>query len=99
MRISIIVPVYNRPAEVSDLLESLTLQTDVLFEVLIVEDGSTQRCDAIANAYKPTLDIQYAWQTNAGPGQARNTGCRLAKGDYFIFLDSDCVLPAAYIEN
>ena len=96
---SIIVPVYNRPNEVKTLLQSMTEQTDKDFEVIIVEDGSTIRCDSVCELFKDRLDIQYDYKENSGPGQSRNFGCKQAKGNYFIFLDSDCILPSHYIET
>lgn len=99
MNLSVIVPVFNRPAEVNDLLESLARQTAAVFEVIIVEDGSTVRCEATVDVFKSKLDINYVYQANSGPGPARNAGSRAAKGDYLVFLDSDCVLPAHYIET
>ncbi len=98
MHLSVIVPVFNRPAEVEDLLYSLTLQTDRAFEVIVVEDGSTITCEAVVNAFTSSLDVNYLYQRNSGPGPARNAGGKAAQGDYLIFLDSDCVLPARYIE-
>ncbi|MGK6352558.1 glycosyltransferase [Parapedobacter sp. DT-150] len=97
MQLSIVVPVFNRPVEVRDLLQSLTQQTDTDFDVVIVEDGSTDTCQSVVEAYAPTLRLRYTYRPNAGPGQARNTGSELAKGDYLIFVDSDCVLPSRYI--
>lgn len=99
MNLSIIVPVYNRPVEVKDLLESLAKQTDPLFEVIIVEDGSTVKCDTVVDDFKSTLNISYVYQVNSGPGPARNAGSEAATGAYLIFLDSDCVLPEHYVET
>ncbi len=99
MHLSVIVPVFNRPLEIRDLLESLSVQTDPTFEVIVVEDGSTSKCDGAVDACKSKLDINYIYRANSGPGQARNVGSWFAKGDYLIFLDSDCVLPAQYIET
>ncbi|MBK1439838.1 glycosyltransferase [Parapedobacter sp. ISTM3] len=99
MQLSIIVPVFDRPSEVRDLLESLAGQTDSGFEVLVVEDGSTDRCEWVVETYDGKLDIKYIYKENSGPGQARNLGIELATGDYLIFLDSDCVLPPHYIET
>ncbi len=95
---SIIVPVYNRPDEVSELMESLARQTDHGFEVVIVEDGSTITCKAEAEAYAPQVALQYFYKDNEGRSPARNYGMEHAKGDYFIFVDSDCILPENYIE-
>ena len=95
---SVIVPVYNRRGEVRDLLESLSKQTDRDFEVMLVEDGSTERCDDIAQAYADKVDVHYFWKENDGRSIARNYGIERAKGDYFIFFDSDCVIPPQYFE-
>ncbi|SEK98910.1 glycosyltransferase [Parapedobacter koreensis] len=97
MTFSVIIPVFNRPLEVRSLLESLYLQTDRKFEVIIVEDGSWDTCENEVKAYRSKLDINYIYQENSGPGNTRNAGCRIALGDYFIFLDSDCVLPPHYM--
>ena len=99
MQLSIIVPVFDRPSEVKDLLESLSAQTDTSFEVLIVEDGSSVRCEQEVKAFEERLDIRYIYKENSGPGQSRNMGSELSSGDYLIFLDSDCVLPTGYIET
>ena len=99
MKYSIIVPVYNRPDEVDELLGSLTEQTEMDFEVIIVEDGSSVTCEKVCNGYKATLDIHYFMKENSGPGQSRNYGVARAKGEYVIILDSDVVLPPGYIES
>lgn len=99
MKYSIIVPVYNRPDEVDELLGSLTEQTEKDFEVIIVEDGSSVTCEKVCNGYKATLDIHYFMKENSGPGQSRNYGVARAKGEYVIILDSDVVLPHGYIES
>ncbi len=95
---SLIIPVYNRPKEIEELLESLSKQTLGNFEVVIVEDGSKLKCDQIIQEYKDLLNIKYFFKDNSGPGQSRNYGFEKAKGDYCIFLDSDCVLPPKYFE-
>lgn len=94
---SLIVPVYNRPGEVEELLSSLLQQTDKNFEVVIVEDGSTVSCRAQVDRYQSTLDIKYFYKPNTGPGQSRNYGMERAGGSYFIILDSDCIIPPKYI--
>lgn len=99
MKYSVIVPVYNRIGEVSDLLRSLAAQTARNFEVIIVEDGSTEPCRSVAEAYAPVLDIKYFFKENEGRSIARNYGMDHATGDYFIFFDSDCVIPADYFEK
>lgn len=95
-RYSVIIPVYNRPQEVAELLQSLTLQHYKDFEVVIVEDGSTVRCDAVVDRYRDQLSIQYFFKPNSGPGPSRNFGYNHARGDYFVAFDSDCIIPAAY---
>ena len=99
MNYSIIVPVYNRPDEARELLESLCTQTEQGFEVLIVEDGSERDCRAIVENYAGRLDVKYFSKANSGPGQSRNYGAERAHGDYLIVLDSDVVLPRTYIEE
>ena len=94
--LSLIVPVYNRPHEVAELLSSLLLQSNKDFEVVIVEDGSAIPCAEVVNRYADKLRISYYTKLNSGPGQSRNYGAERAKGNYFIFLDSDCVIPEGY---
>ena len=96
-RFSIIIPVYNRPDEVEELLASLEAQTQKDFEVIVVEDGSTVTCDDVCRHHAATLDISYHVKSNGGPGPARNFGAERAKGEYFIVLDSDVILPPAYL--
>ena len=97
MYYSIIVPVYNRPDEVVELLESLVGQENRSdFEVVIVEDGSTLPCADVVERFSSQLNIHYHSKTNTGRSDTRNVGMQLAKGDYFLFFDSDCVLPPQY---
>lgn len=96
--ISFIVPVYNRPDEIRELLDSLTKQTLSNFEVVIVEDGSQLKCDSICENFKDQLTINYYFKDNSGPGLSRNYGFERAEGNYCIFLDSDCILPPGYFE-
>lgn len=98
MLFSLIIPVYNRPEEVDELLESL-LQTNYKqeFEVVIVEDGSTIKCEDIVKKFQNKLDISYYFKENSGPGNSRNFGMQKAKGDYFIIFDSDCIIPKTYL--
>ena len=95
MKFSIIVPVYNRVSEVEDLLRSLSAQTLKNFELVIVEDGSTDKCE---NVVKACLEfpVKYIFKENEGRSIARNVGMENATGDYFIFFDSDCVIPENY---
>ena len=96
---SVIIPVYNRPAEVEDLLRSLANQSCRDFEVFLVEDGSTVRCDEVAARYNDRLDLHYHYKDNEGRSIARNYGIERASGEYFIFFDSDCVIPPQYFET
>ena len=97
MKYSIIVPVFNRPDEVDELLESLCHQEVNNFEVIIVEDGSKKPCKDVCDKYAGILDLHYYYKENSGPGQSRNYGAERAKGDWLIVLDSDVVLPAGYL--
>lgn len=95
---SFIIPVFNRPNEIKELLDSLLHQTYAKkFEVVIVEDGSTLSAADVVSDYKDRLIISYYTKPNSGPGDSRNYGMRLAKGNYFIILDSDCILPPEYL--
>lgn len=96
---SVIIPVYNRIDEVDDLLQSLSCQTDKDFETVIVEDGSTDPCDATVEKYKKQVDVKYFYKENEGRSIARNYGMERASGRYFIFFDSDCVIPPFYFER
>lgn len=98
MDYSVIVPVYNRPDEIDELLKSLTKQTYKNFEVIIIEDGSNLRCDHIVEEYSDQLAIQYFYKQNSGQGFSRNFGFEKATGDYFIVFDSDCLIPSHYFE-
>lgn len=95
---SLIIPVFNRPDEVNELLESLTKQHCKDFEVIIVEDGSQVPCDAVVKNYSNLLDIHYYNKPNSGPGQSRNYGAERASGEYLIVLDSDCIIPKGYLD-
>lgn len=99
MRYSIIIPVYNRPDEVDELLQSLTQQQFKDFEVIVVEDGSTIDCKSVVAKYKDNLDIKYFQKANSGPGQTRNYGALQSQGEYLIILDSDCILPQGYLQS
>jgi len=99
MKYSIIIPVYNRPDEVDELLESLTQQTLKDFEVVVVEDGSAVPCEEVVKKYADRLNVHYFVKPNSGPGQSRNYGVERAQGEYVLILDSDAVLPPTYIEE
>ena len=98
MFFSCIIPVYNRPGELQDLLNSLLSQTYTQFEVVVVEDGSILRCDEVVASFSQALSIRYFYQENTGQGFARNFGMQQAKGDFFVILDSDVLLPSTYFE-
>lgn len=98
MKYSLIIPVYNRPDEVSELLASIASQSFRDFEVLVVEDGSSVKCEDIVNQYAEKLDIKYLFKENGGPAMARNYAAERAEGEYLLILDSDTVLPEGYFE-
>ena len=98
MKYSFIIPVYNRPDEVDELLDSLTRQAFRDFEVVVVEDGSVVPCKDIVDKYADRLSIHYYNKPNSGPGQTRNYGVDRANGEYMLILDSDCILPDRYLE-
>lgn len=98
LHLSIIVPVYNRPDEVTELLESLAKQTDKDFEVLVIEDGSTIKCDEVCKQYEDRLDLHYYFKPNSGRSETRNYGMDRASGNYFVIFDSDCIMPPQYVE-
>jgi glycosyltransferase involved in cell wall biosynthesis len=97
MKYSIIIPVYNRPDEVDELLAGLVNQKIKDFEVVIVEDGSQNPCKDVVERYKDRLDICYLWKENGGPSAARNMGVEACHGEYVLILDSDCVIPEGYL--
>ncbi|SMC96970.1 glycosyltransferase [Pedobacter nyackensis] len=99
MFFSIIIPLYNRPLEIDELLNTLTLQTYLQFEVLVIEDGSVNDAKAIVDKYANKLDVKYFFKPNEGQGFARNYGFERAKGDYFVIFDSDCLIPEDYLET
>jgi glycosyltransferase involved in cell wall biosynthesis len=98
MFFSVVIPVYNRPDEVDELLRSLCEQTATNFEVIIVEDGSTIPCKSIVEKYSLRLSTSYFSKENTGPGTTRNYGAQRSNGDYIIFFDSDCIIPPTYFQ-
>lgn len=96
---SIIIAVYERSIELAELLQSLSKQTYKNFEVLVVDDGSKNRLESVANDYSTLLTIRYFYKENSGPGLSRNYGMQQAKGEYFIFLDSDTIVPNDYLST
>lgn len=98
MRYSFVIPVYNRPDEVRELLESLTHQELFDFEIVIIEDGSSVSSEAVVESYRGSFPaLRYIAVPNGGPSRARNLGAREASGEYLIILDSDVVLPPGYL--
>jgi len=98
LQFSFIIPVYNRPEEVKELLNSMQhLKGTRDFEVVVVEDGSSVDCKEVVGQYEGLLNIAYYFKPNSGPGDSRNYGMQKAKGNYFIILDSDCILPENYL--
>lgn len=97
MKYSLIIPVFNRPDEVDELLGSMLAQTVSDFEVIVVEDGSSVPCQSVCDKYADRLNIRYYRKDNSGPGPTRNFGVDKSLGDYIIVLDSDVVLPAGYL--
>jgi len=97
--LSVIIPLYNRPEEVDELLDTLTRQTVRDFEVLVIEDGSARDAREVVDKYRDRLDIHYHVKPNEGQGCTRNYGFARAKGDYFIIFDSDCLIPPDYMEH
>ena len=98
MKFSVIIPVYNRPDELSELLDSLTRQRFTDFEVVVIEDGSLIDSSDIIEKFKAKLNLQYLLQENTGQGFARNNGMKIAQGDFFVILDSDVILPINYLQ-
>ena len=100
INVSFIIPVYNRPEEINELLYSFNnLEGNYNFEIVIIEDGSSDSSENIISKYSNDLNISYFKKNNTGPGDSRNFGMKKAKGNYFIILDSDCILPKDYLVN
>ena len=98
MYFSIIIPVYNRPDEIKELLDSLLIsEYNKAYEIVIIEDGSSISCEEVIEKFKEKLTISYYYKPNSGPGDSRNFGMKVAKGDYFIIFDSDCIIPKHYL--
>ncbi len=97
MLFSVIVPVYNRKDELDELMHSLTKQISKNFELIVVDDGSLDKCDVIVDKYINELNVKYFFKQNSGPSLARNFGVEKSQGEYLIFLDSDCIAPEEYI--
>ncbi len=99
LQYSFVIPVYNRPDEIKELLESfVNLDFDQAFEIVIVEDGSSITSEKVVESFSDKLNIIYYYKSNSGPGDSRNFGMRKATGNYYIILDSDCILPPSYLK-
>lgn len=98
VRYSFIIPVYNRPAEVDELLASLAGLERADCEVIVVEDGSTADCEEVVGRYADRLDIHYLRKPNSGPGPSRNMGAEVARGEWLLIVDSDVVVPGGYLK-
>ena len=98
MFFSIIIPLYNRPQEIKELLDTLTQQTYKDFEVLVIEDGSVNDAAEVIKTFEDKLNLRYFVKANEGQGFSRNYAFERAKGDYFIIFDSDCLIPADYLQ-
>jgi glycosyltransferase involved in cell wall biosynthesis len=99
MFFSLIVPIYDRPDEAHELLESLSMQTYTGFELVLVEDGSSRPCTDEVKKFQSKINIRYIVKENTGRSDTRNVGMKNANGDYFIFFDSDCIIPSHYLET
>jgi GT2 family glycosyltransferase len=99
MKFSIIIPVYNRPEELLELVQSLTEQTFGNFDVVVIEDGSTIDSKNVIATFSNKLHVHYIEQTNTGQGFARNNGMKIAKGEFFVILDSDVILPPDFLQQ
>ncbi len=99
IKYSLIIPVFNRPEEIEDVLSCLVKQTYTNFEIIIAESGSTNTSESVVNSYKDRLDARWFMYKNDGQGFTRNFGMTKATGDYFIILDSDILLDDNYIES
>ncbi|NIK92180.1 glycosyltransferase [Mangrovimonas sp. CR14] len=98
LQFSFIIPIYDRPQELEELLMSLCeLHANAPFEIVVVEDGSTISSKGVVNEYAEKLNISYYYKENSGPGDSRNYGMKRAKGNYFLILDSDCIIPKHYL--
>ena len=98
MLLSLIIPVYNREEEMRELLESLLLQVNNDFEVVVVDDGSSAPLESMVDMYSDKLDVKYYFKPNSGPGLSRNYGSERSSGEYLVYLDSDCVIPPQYTQ-
>jgi glycosyltransferase involved in cell wall biosynthesis len=98
VQISLVIPVYNAEETLGGLLRSISEQTLAaeLFEVIAVDDGSTDRS---AELVRTCPGIQLLSQKNRGPGAARNLGTRHARGAIIAYTDADCILPPSFLSE
>lgn len=96
MSISVVIPVYNRPDELYRLLSSLLDQITHIDEVVVVDDGSTEKHDTVISRFGTKFNLKYLTQKNQGPAIARNTGAAAATSEWLLFFDSDCEIPPGY---
>lgn len=99
MLISFIIPVFNRPDEIHDLLQCFTQQTATNFEIIVVESGSTIASKNVVEKFSEKITVFYFLQGNNGQGFSRNHGMKKANGDYFAILDSDVIIDNNFVEN
>lgn len=98
MYFSVVIPVYNRPDELHEVLSSLVSQSFKDFEVIVIDDGSTISSRSVIERFQKNLTLTFLTLPNQGQGFARNDGMKAAKGSFFIILDSDVSLPLTYLE-
>ena len=96
---SIIIPSFNRTHIIDRAIQGVLQQTFQDFEILIVDDGSTDNTQAIVKEYSADLKIKYIYQNNQGVCSARNTGAKEANGAYLIFLDSDDTVEKSWLQD
>lgn len=96
---SIILPTFKRPDEVENFLESMMLQELKDFEVIIVDGSPDDILHPLIKKFTPKLDLKYFHEKGLGASESRNLGCGKAKGSFLIFIDSDCVVPPAYLQK
>ena len=96
--VSVIIPVFNYDRFLGEAIESVLSQTYQHLEVIVVDDGSTDRSGEVAKSFA-NRGVRYCHQVNAGIGPARNKGVELARGEFLAFLDADDRWPEEKIER
>src|SRR5437764_138198 len=97
MRFSVVIPTFNRQATLHQTLKAIEAQDALSFEVIVVDDGSTDGTKEAVTSEFPS--VQYIQQENQGPAAARNTGIRAVAGDIVVFTDDDCVPPPDWLSR